>query len=56
MKHKVVNLILVYLFTNNAFYKIDNVTNIPKLYHIPNSFTVTTISKDLLAKWYIHPP
>ena len=25
--HKVVNLILVYLFTNNAFYKIDNVMN-----------------------------
>ena len=26
VKHKVVNLILIYLFTNNAFYKIDNVT------------------------------
>ena len=26
VKHKVVNLILIYLFTNNAFYKIDNIT------------------------------
>ena len=26
VKHNVVNLILIYLFTNNAFYKIDNVT------------------------------
>ena len=25
MKHKVVNLILIYLVTNNAFYKIDNI-------------------------------
>ena len=33
VKHKVVNLILVYLFTKNAFYKIDNITYKCELIH-----------------------
>ena len=33
VKHKVVNLILIYLFTNNAFYKIHNVTDKFELVH-----------------------
>ena len=33
VKYKVVNLILIYLFTNNAFYKIDNITYKYELVH-----------------------
>ena len=42
VKHKVVNLILIYLFTNNAFYNIDNVTYKCELVH---KFSVVVLSK-----------
>ena len=41
---------------NNPEKKLVQLLTVPKLYLIPNYFTVTTTSKGLLAKWYIHPP